>query len=153
MAILHAVRTLEPRQRRLAFTERFARPATVADEPGAIRRPPRRRRLLRQSVEIASLQKSAAAAGARLHLRAIRELMLLQSSDWAFMIRVGDFVEYANGRAREHAQLLERLIAIATHDGEVGASDAEVVAEAQRRHPVFDELDEDAWADVFDAFE
>jgi 1,4-alpha-glucan branching enzyme len=45
--------------------------------------------------------------------QAIRELMLLQSSDWAFMMRRGEMTAYAEARVRSHAHRAGKLAAIA----------------------------------------
>ncbi len=45
--------------------------------------------------------------------QAIRELLLLQSSDWAFMLRRGEMGEYAAHRAKSHATRVARLVAVA----------------------------------------
>jgi len=45
--------------------------------------------------------------------QAIRELLLLESSDWAFMLHRGEVTEYAEARVRSHAHRVARLSAIA----------------------------------------
>jgi 1,4-alpha-glucan branching enzyme len=45
--------------------------------------------------------------------QAIRELMLLESSDWAFMMRRGEMTPYAEARVRAHAHRAGRLAGIA----------------------------------------
>ena len=45
--------------------------------------------------------------------QAIRELMLLEASDWAFMMRRGEMTEYAEARVRAHAHRAGRLAEIA----------------------------------------
>ncbi|WP_437945943.1 1,4-alpha-glucan branching protein domain-containing protein [Sorangium sp. So ce296] len=45
--------------------------------------------------------------------QAIRELLLLQSSDWAFMMSAGDMVPYAEARTRAHAARARRLAGLA----------------------------------------
>lgn len=82
-------------------------------------------------------------------LFAIRELFLLQSSDYAFMLRTGEFAKYAERELRVHAEAVETLAAIATRNGELDTDRAVVKAFEDRPH-VFRELDEDAWADTFD---
>ena len=84
-------------------------------------------------------------------LRAIRELFLLQASDHAFMIRAGSFAAYAERMAKAHAECVERMTHIVLHGSRVPNAAAEV-ARARAEHPVFDELDEDAWSDAFDDF-
>jgi 1,4-alpha-glucan branching enzyme len=45
--------------------------------------------------------------------QAVRELMLLSSSDWAFMLRQGEMVEYAEARVKAHASRAAKLAEIA----------------------------------------
>lgn len=45
--------------------------------------------------------------------QAIRELLLLQASDWAFMMRRGEMTPYAEARVRAHAHRANRLADIA----------------------------------------
>lgn len=82
-------------------------------------------------------------------LWAIRELFLLQSSDYAFMLRAREFDGFAERRLRQHATRLEALLAIAERPKEE-PGDREAVARFQRERPLFPELGEDAWADAFD---
>ncbi len=44
--------------------------------------------------------------------QAIRELLLLESSDWAFMIDRGDMIPYAEARVRDHADRVRRLTSL-----------------------------------------
>ena len=53
---------------------------------------------------------AAARAGGRGLARAARELLALQSSDWAFMISRGLAAEYARGRAAAHALALDAAL-------------------------------------------
>jgi 1,4-alpha-glucan branching enzyme len=46
--------------------------------------------------------------------QAIRELLLLEASDWAFMLHRGEMTEYAESRVRVHVHRANRLAAIAT---------------------------------------
>jgi 1,4-alpha-glucan branching enzyme len=43
---------------------------------------------------------------------AVRELLLLQTSDWPFILRTGSMVEYAESRLRAHGHRLSRLVAM-----------------------------------------
>ena len=45
--------------------------------------------------------------------QAIRELLLLESSDWAFMLHRGEMAEYAEARVRSHVHRVGRLTGIA----------------------------------------
>ena len=66
-----------------------------------------------------------------------RELLLAESSDWAFQIYQGTTVEYAARRFRSH---IRRFIAIA--DGiEAGRIDEDQLAEIETRDNIFAEID------------
>lgn len=54
-----------------------------------------------------------------------RELVLLQSSDWPFLISTGQAKEYASGRFQQHLARFHHLAAIAHRDG--------ILADADRR--------------------
>ncbi len=69
--------------------------------------------------------------------QAARELLLAQSSDWAFQIYQGTTVEYATRRFRSH---IRRFDALAS-DIERGQIDAERLAEIESRDNIFPELD------------
>lgn len=69
--------------------------------------------------------------------QAARELLLAQSSDWAFQIYQGTTVEYATKRFRSH---IRRFDAIAT-DIERGQVDQERLAEIESRDNIFAEVD------------
>jgi 1,4-alpha-glucan branching enzyme len=85
----------------------------------------------------------------RARLWAIRELFLLQASDYAFMLRSGEFAAFAQKKLLEHASRLDELCAIAERAKEAEGDKARVHALVTDR-PFFSELDEDAWADAFD---
>ena len=69
--------------------------------------------------------------------QAARELMLAQSSDWAFQMSTGAAREYASARTRTHVERFRQLAAqIAT--GEV---DAAALGEIERRDAAFEEMD------------
>lgn len=46
---------------------------------------------------------------------ALRELLLLESSDWPFLVTTGQAGDYATERFRSHAQRLQRSLEIAAH--------------------------------------
>ena len=66
-----------------------------------------------------------------------RELLLAQSSDWAFQIYQGTTVEYATRRFRTH---ISRFDSIA-NGLESGAIDKERLTEIERRDNIFSEID------------
>lgn len=82
-------------------------------------------------------------------LWAIRELFLLQASDYAFMLRSGEFAEFAQKKLQEHASAIDALTQIAEREVEEPADRSFVEAWIKRR-PLFLDLEEDAWADAFD---
>lgn len=63
----------------------------------------------------AAVERRRAATGlsGRALDQAIRELLLLQSSDWAFMMRRGEMTTYAEARVRAHVHRAHRLAQIA----------------------------------------
>lgn len=48
--------------------------------------------------------------------QAIRELLLLEASDWGFMLRRGEMAEYAASRVRVHARRVDRLCRLAERE-------------------------------------
>jgi 1,4-alpha-glucan branching enzyme len=69
--------------------------------------------------------------------QAARELLLAQSSDWAFQIYQGTTVEYATRRFRNHISRFDFL----ANGLESGSIDAERLAEIERRDNIFREID------------
>src|ERR1043165_6298899 len=65
--------------------------------------------------------------------QAARELLLLQSSDWQFIISTGAAGDYATRRFQEHAQDLESLLAGLEPGGRGALPAAQTRAEALRR--------------------
>ncbi len=66
-----------------------------------------------------------------------RELLLAQSSDWAFMINAGTMVEYASRRTRGHLSRLQRLLS----DAEEGRIDEVWLASLENQDNIFPHLD------------
>ncbi|TXH29440.1 MAG: DUF1957 domain-containing protein [Elusimicrobia bacterium] len=72
-----------------------------------------------------------------------RELLLAQSSDWAFILKTGTAVKYATERLKSHLarfQQLARSIAALTEPGS-SSIDVELLAELERRDNVFPDID------------
>jgi 1,4-alpha-glucan branching enzyme len=62
-----------------------------------------------------------------------RELLLAQSSDWAFIMKTGTFVEYAVNRTMDH---ISRFLAL--HEQlRSGKVDMPLLEESEFRHNVF----------------
>jgi 1,4-alpha-glucan branching enzyme len=69
--------------------------------------------------------------------QAARELLLLQSSDWAFIMKTGTAVGYAVNRVKAHAARFRRLC----RELETGAIDEAWLAEVEQRDNLFPEAD------------
>jgi 1,4-alpha-glucan branching enzyme len=69
--------------------------------------------------------------------QAARELLLAQSSDWAFIMKTGTMVDYAIRRTKEHVLRFTRL-----HDQlRAGQLDPAWLAHAEAKDNLFPELD------------
>ncbi len=75
-------------------------------------------------------------ANPRVAAQALRELLLLQASDWPFIISCNTHVDYAVRRIREHSERLGRLVAMARR----GELDPAALAGMEADHPLFPEL-------------
>jgi len=60
-------------------------------------------------VELANENRNAGGITERALKQAARELLLLQASDWAFIMKTGTVVEYANKRTVDHVERFTRL--------------------------------------------
>ncbi len=72
-----------------------------------------------------------------------RELLLAQSSDWAFILKTGTAVKYATERLKSHLarfQQLARSIAALTEPGS-SPLDVSLLAELERRDNIFPDVD------------
>ncbi|HYT95512.1 MAG TPA: 1,4-alpha-glucan branching protein domain-containing protein [Gemmataceae bacterium] len=69
--------------------------------------------------------------------QAARELLLAQSSDWAFIMKTGTMVEYARERTRIHVLNFNQLYEQIKHD----KVDEPWLSEIERRHNLFPDLD------------
>jgi 1,4-alpha-glucan branching enzyme len=66
-----------------------------------------------------------------------RELLLAQSSDWAFIMKTGTFVEYAVNRTRDH---IGRFLAL--HEQlRNGCINEELLGETESRNNIFKNID------------
>ncbi len=96
----------------------------------------------RRMVRLADRFPEAGGLQARALNQAARELLLAQSSDWAFIMKTGTMVEYAAGRVIGH---LQRFAELAT-DLEAGSPDEAAVARGEADWPIFPALDYRAFA-------
>jgi 1,4-alpha-glucan branching enzyme len=69
----------------------------------------------------------------RILAQAARELLLLQASDWQFIITTGAAADYATRRFNGHAEDLDRLLRALEREDRTGWPAAEQAAEAIRR--------------------
>lgn len=72
--------------------------------------------------------------------QAIAELLLLESSDWGFMLRRGDMARYATGRVRAHASRVERLCRLADR-GWISAEDERWILRLREHNPFLVQLE------------
>jgi 1,4-alpha-glucan branching enzyme len=88
-----------------------------------------------------------AADGAALDVlnQAARELLLLQSSDWPFLITTGQAAEYATERFEQHRERFDRLATLA-EDGPPDEEARRLAAELYERDKLFPDLDYRRWA-------
>jgi 1,4-alpha-glucan branching enzyme len=69
--------------------------------------------------------------------QAARELLLAQSSDWAFILKTGTMVEYAKERTRVHVVHFNHLYE-QIRKNEI---DEPWLSEIERRHNIFPDVD------------
>ena len=69
--------------------------------------------------------------------QAARELLLAQSSDWAFIMKTGTTVEYAVQRTRDHLERFDRL----THELRTRSISATWLGELEQRDNIFPNID------------
>jgi len=72
-----------------------------------------------------------------------RELLLAQSSDWAFIIKTNTMVEYAKRRTREHLLNLANLYRMVLN----GHIDEGFLGDLEWRNNIFPHIDYRLWAD------
>ena len=77
-----------------------------------------------------------------------RELLLLESSDWPFLITTVSARDYAEARVKLHAATFDRLLSLlgTAKAGSLPATDASWLAEVEARDPVFAEVDLAWWS-------
>jgi 1,4-alpha-glucan branching enzyme len=90
---------------------------------------------------LAVVDRCVASAPGPLPTRALtqagRELLLAQSSDWAFILRTGAHASYAERRTREHVAAVLRLC----DELEAGMINEPLLRDLEDRHNVFPDLD------------
>jgi 1,4-alpha-glucan branching enzyme len=89
------------------------------------------------------------ALGQRIVKQLCRELLLLESSDWQFLITTGAARDYAEARFTTHKDQFNEIKAIWQAfelNGQLTASEEERLAEIERRDNVFPDIDPELWA-------
>ncbi len=102
----------------------------------------------RRMTEYANRYAGTAEGGNALSYRILdqmaRELLLAQSSDWAFQIYQGTTVEYSSRRFQSHIHrfnLLAEMLDMAAASGEIPAEKLELLEEIEKRDTIFQEID------------
>jgi 1,4-alpha-glucan branching enzyme len=75
-----------------------------------------------------------------------RELLLAQSSDWAFQIYQGTTVEYSSRRFRSHIHRFDLLAKMLENVSNLSQDDLELLFEIESRDNIFPEIDYRAYA-------
>jgi 1,4-alpha-glucan branching enzyme len=88
-------------------------------------------------VELARRYPDAEGIAERALKQAARELLLAQSSDWAFIMTTGTMTAYAERRTREHVHRFTRLYEM-IHSGNI---DEAWLADVESKDTVFQEID------------
>lgn len=92
----------------------------------------------RRMVELAERFPNAEGLQLRALNQAARELLLAQSSDWAFIITTGTMVQYAVKRFKDHIHRFTRIYEMLTTDGQI---DETWLADVESKDNIFQELD------------
>lgn len=88
-------------------------------------------------VELARAFPHAGGTTERALKQAARELLLAQSSDWAFIMTTGTTAAYAERRTREHVQRFSRLYEMVSG----GQIDEGWLAGVESKDTIFQEID------------
>ncbi len=88
-------------------------------------------------VELADWYTDAEGLLRRALNQAARELLLAQSSDWAFIMKTGTMVEYAHKRTKEHIARFDRLYRDIVHE----RVNEQWLKEVEHRDNIFPEID------------
>ena len=87
--------------------------------------------------ELANAYKDAAGLQRRALNQALRELLLAQSSDWAFIMKTGTVVQYAVKRTKDHILRFTRLY----DDIKADRIDEAWLADIEWKDNIFPEID------------
>jgi 1,4-alpha-glucan branching enzyme len=79
--------------------------------------------------------------------QAARELLLLESSDWPFLVTTGQAKEYASQRFNEHVDRFNALASMAEREADLTASELENLAALEEQDNPFPHIDYRAFAE------
>lgn len=79
--------------------------------------------------------------------QAARELLLLQSSDWPFLVTTGQAKEYATQRFNEHVDRFNSLVEMADHADSLSEAEQENLAALEERDNPFPGIDYQVFAE------
>ncbi|MEM4405384.1 MAG: 1,4-alpha-glucan branching protein domain-containing protein, partial [Nitrososphaerota archaeon] len=96
----------------------------------------------RRMIELAQSYPQAEGLLKRALNQAARELLLAQSSDWAFIISTGTMVPYAIKRFKDHIHRFHRLY----NDIKSGKIDESWLADVESKDNIFQEVDYRSYA-------
>ena len=89
-------------------------------------------------VDLADLHPNASGTMKRVLNQAARELLLAQSSDWAFIMKTGTAVQYAVQRISDHISTFNELV---SKLGDAPVFDEKALADIEKRDNIFPEID------------
>ncbi|HPM43640.1 MAG TPA: DUF1957 domain-containing protein, partial [Candidatus Omnitrophota bacterium] len=99
-------------------------------------------KMVERMVEVANANRNAKGLLLRALNQMARELLLAQSSDWAFIMKTGSHVPYAVERFREHTEHFTELY----EDVKQGALDEEYIRMLEGKYTIFPNIDYSVYA-------
>ncbi|MBP7055428.1 MAG: DUF1957 domain-containing protein [Candidatus Omnitrophica bacterium] len=99
-------------------------------------------KMVERMVEVANTNRNAKGLLLRALNQMARELLLAQSSDWAFIMKTGSHVPYAVERFREHTEHFTELY----EDVKQGALDEEYIRMLEGKYTIFPNIDYSVYA-------
>jgi len=94
-------------------------------------------KMVERMVEVANTNRNAKGLLARALNQMARELLLAQSSDWAFIMKTGSHVPYAVERFRGHAENFDELY----NDVKNGTLEEEYIKKLEDKNNIFQDID------------
>jgi 1,4-alpha-glucan branching enzyme len=101
----------------------------------------------RRMEEIVATRQVGDDSAAAFQAQLARELLLLQSSDWPFLVTTGQAKEYATKRFNEHLARFEQLAQIIERGAPFGEADRALLAELESKDNPFPTIDASVFAE------